>query len=82
VASASAFALHPLSKLEENMQIYTKGMGDSNIMMMCLIFILAGAFASVAKATGAVDKAKEAVDMAKGKVLEGLDELETALEKE
>lgn len=34
------------------------------------------------KATGAVDKAKEAVDMAKGKVLEGLDELETALEKE
>ena len=35
-----------------------------------------------AKATGAVDKAKEAVDMAKGKVLEGLDELETALEKE
>ena len=57
VASASAFALHPLSKLEENMQIYTKGMGDSNIMMMCLIFILAGAFASVAKATGAVDSA-------------------------
>ena len=57
VASAAAFALHPVNKLEENMLVYTRGMGDVNIMMMCLIFILAGAFASVAKATGAVDSA-------------------------
>ena len=35
-----------------------------------------------AKATGAVDRAKAAVDIAKDKVQEGLDELETALEKE
>lgn len=57
VASGSAFMLDKPSHLEENIRIYTKGMGDINIMMMCLIFILAGAFASVAKATGAVDSA-------------------------
>ncbi|MBO5644435.1 MAG: Na+/H+ antiporter NhaC family protein, partial [Lentisphaeria bacterium] len=56
VASASAFVLHPI-KLDDALNVYTKGMGDANIMMMCLIFILAGAFASVAKATGAVDSA-------------------------
>lgn len=31
------------------------GMGESNVMLMCLIFLLAGAFASVSKAIGAVD---------------------------
>lgn len=31
------------------------GMGDSNVMLMCLIFLLAGAFAVVSKAIGAVD---------------------------
>ncbi len=31
------------------------GMGDANIMLMCLIFLLAGAFAAVTKAIGAVD---------------------------
>lgn len=31
------------------------GMGDGNVMLMCLIFLLAGAFATVSKAIGAVD---------------------------
>lgn len=31
------------------------GMGDSNVVLMCLIFLLAGAFAMVSKAVGAVD---------------------------
>ncbi len=31
------------------------GMGESNVMLMCLIFLLAGAFAAVSKAIGAVD---------------------------
>lgn len=31
------------------------GMGEGNVMLMCLIFLLAGAFASVSKAVGAVD---------------------------
>ena len=32
-----------------------QGMGDGNVMLMCLIFLLAGAFATVSKAIGAVD---------------------------
>ena len=32
-----------------------RGMGESNIMLMVLIFLLAGAFATVSKAIGAVD---------------------------
>ncbi|MCR6662349.1 MAG: Na+/H+ antiporter NhaC family protein [Luteimonas sp.] len=32
-----------------------QGMGDPNIVLMCLIFLLAGAFAYVSKAVGAVD---------------------------
>lgn len=32
-----------------------RGMGDSNVVLMCLIFLLAGAFATVSKAIGAVD---------------------------
>ena len=31
------------------------GMGHANIMLMCLVFLLAGAFAAVSKAIGAVD---------------------------
>lgn len=31
------------------------GMGDSNVMLMCLIFLLAGAFAQISKAIGGVD---------------------------
>jgi len=34
-----------------------QGMGDPNIVLMCLIFLLAGAFAQVSKAIGAVDAA-------------------------
>ncbi|MGY3860096.1 Na+/H+ antiporter NhaC family protein [Aeromonas lacus] len=38
-----------------NLETFFKGVGHSNIMAMCLIYLLAGAFASVAKATGGVD---------------------------
>ena len=43
--------------LEEKVEIYARGMGEPNIMIMCLIFILAGAFATIAKGAGAVDAA-------------------------
>ncbi len=36
-------------------EILLRGMGDPNIMLMCLIFLLAGAFAAVSRAIGAVD---------------------------
>ena len=57
VASAAAFFLNRKSPVEEKVNVYASGMGEANIMLMCLIFILAGAFASVAKAMGAVDAA-------------------------
>ncbi|MBR2345405.1 MAG: Na+/H+ antiporter NhaC family protein [Lentisphaeria bacterium] len=56
-ASASAFFIHLKTSVTEKVNIYVSGMGESNIMLMCLIFILAGAFASVAKNMGAVDAA-------------------------
>ena len=36
-------------------EVLLRGMGDPNVVLMCLIFLLAGAFAYVSKAIGAVD---------------------------
>lgn len=57
IASMFAFCMNRTKKLDEKMEIFAKGMGETNIMIMCIIFILAGAFASVAKGMGAVDSA-------------------------
>ena len=54
-ASAIAISMHHPRLLNQNISIFAKGMGNENIMLMCLIFILAGAFAAVAKGMGAVD---------------------------
>lgn len=56
-ASAAALLLDRKRKLAEKVEIYARGMGNPDIMIMCLIFILAGAFAASAKAMGAVDSA-------------------------
>jgi Na+/H+ antiporter NhaC len=40
---------------EQKVTTFIRGVGDHNIITMCLIYLLAGAFASVAKATGSVD---------------------------
>ena len=55
VASAVSLVLGRRRSLEEKVETYARGMGDQNIMVMCLIFILAGAFATIAKGSGAVD---------------------------
>lgn len=55
VASASAFLLNRKQTLAVKTDVFSKGMGETNIMLMCLIFILAGSFAATAKAAGAVD---------------------------
>lgn len=57
VASATALMLDRKKSLMDKVDIYARGMGDINIMIMCLIFILAGAFAAVAKGMGAVESA-------------------------
>ena len=56
VASATAF-LFGRETLERKVDVYARGMGETNIMIMCLIFILAGSFATIAKGSGAVDAA-------------------------
>lgn len=55
IASVVALVMNNKVRFEEKLQIFCKGAGDTNIILMILIFILAGAFAAVAKSMGAVD---------------------------
>ncbi|KAF7785756.1 MULTISPECIES: Na+/H+ antiporter NhaC family protein [Pseudoalteromonas] len=41
--------------INQSVETFIKGAGHSNIITMCLIYLLAGAFSSVASATGGVD---------------------------
>ena len=41
--------------LAQSIDLMVKGAGNSNIITMCIIYLLAGAFAAVAQATGGVD---------------------------
>ena len=55
VASASALVLNHKASLKSKIDLFAHGMGDINIMTMCLIFVLAGSFAETARRMGAVD---------------------------
>jgi Na+/H+ antiporter NhaC len=55
VASIIAICMNPKEKISDKIEIFCKGAGNTNIIIMCFIFILAGAFASVAREMGAVD---------------------------
>ena len=57
VAGAAAIAMDRRRPLARRIDSFTRGMGEPNLMLMCLIFVFAGAFATVAKASGAVDAA-------------------------
>lgn len=50
-----AFAMNRKMKLDDKINIFTTTSGESGVMMMALIFLLAGAFAGVAKGMGGVD---------------------------
>ncbi|MBR1870288.1 MAG: Na+/H+ antiporter NhaC family protein [Kiritimatiellae bacterium] len=39
----------------ERIKAFAEGMGHEDVMIMCMVFVLAGAFASAAKESGAVD---------------------------
>ncbi|NVK24643.1 MAG: Na+/H+ antiporter NhaC family protein [Gammaproteobacteria bacterium] len=41
--------------LEQSISTFIQGMGHNKVITMCLIYLLAGAFSSVAKASGGVD---------------------------
>ncbi len=55
LASVVAVAMSRGGRLHRRIEIFCKGPANPNIMLMILIFILAGAFAQTAKAMGAVD---------------------------
>ncbi|MDK2933659.1 MAG: hypothetical protein PWP27_1469 [Clostridiales bacterium] len=42
-------------EINQKIDTFLKGVGDSNIITMCIIYLLAGGFASVAKAIGGVE---------------------------
>lgn len=55
IAAITAVAMTRGGKLTERVELFCKGAGNPNILLMVLIFILAGAFAQTTKAMGAVD---------------------------
>ncbi|MBO0993924.1 Na+/H+ antiporter NhaC family protein [Bacillus sp. SD088] len=55
IAATVALAMNRKETLTRKLDIFTKGAGHPNIILMVVIFILAGAFAETAKGMGAVD---------------------------
>lgn len=55
IALTAAFLQNKAVSFEEKLRIVTAHMGDENVMIMCLIFILAGAFSGSVQAAGGVD---------------------------
>ena len=55
LASVAAFMFNRKEQFNDKVAIFCKGAGNENIIMMVMIFLLAGAFSGVAKAMGGVD---------------------------
>lgn len=49
-----AFFQYPRKSFEEKLKSFAKGSGDENILIMILIFLLAGAFSELSKSIGAL----------------------------
>ncbi len=54
IAALAGFLLFPSVSFNHKIDEFSKGAGDSGIMLMILIFLLAGAFAGLGKSIGAV----------------------------
>ena len=54
-AAITALIMNRKEDLNKKLEVFCSGAGESNVILMILIFILAGAFAQVAKDMGAVD---------------------------
>lgn len=50
-----AFIMNPKESIDSKLELFCKGAGNLDIIIMLLIFIFSGAFASVAKSMGAVE---------------------------
>lgn len=55
IASAIAFLMNSKVSLDKKIDVFCKGASDPNIILMCIIFLLAGAFGSVSAAMGGVE---------------------------
>ena len=55
IALCVAFIQNPRRNFNEKLNSVARGMGEENVMVMCLIFILAGAFSGAIQAAGGVD---------------------------
>lgn len=55
IALVVAFIQFPKTLFIEKISIISKGIGDENIVTMCLIFLAAGAFSGAVKAAGGMD---------------------------
>ena len=57
IALIFAFLQNPKQKFEEKLSILARGAGDENIMIMVVIFLMAGAFSASVEAAGGADAA-------------------------
>ena len=55
IALLVAFLQNPRRRLADKLNTVAQGMGESNIMLMCLIFVMAGAFSGIVQAAGGVE---------------------------
>ena len=55
IALAVAFIQNPSLSFDEKIRTCARGIGDENITIMLFIFLLAGAFSGIAKASGGAD---------------------------
>ncbi|MGL4656381.1 MAG: Na+/H+ antiporter NhaC family protein [Sarcina sp.] len=55
IAALVAIFINRKRSFDANLNLFCKGAGHSDIILMCFIFILAGSFAQVAKSMGAVE---------------------------
>lgn len=54
LAAMVAVAMNGKAKISEKVDVFCKGAGEPNIILMCLIFLFAGAFAGIAEDMGGV----------------------------
>ena len=50
-----AFLMNPKVSFHEKLNVAARGMADENVMIMCLVFVMAGAFSGSVSAAGGAD---------------------------
>ncbi|KYD19459.1 Na+/H+ antiporter NhaC family protein [Saccharococcus caldoxylosilyticus] len=55
IAASISLMMNPKESLTKKVEVFTKGAGNADVMLMVIIFLLAGAFSEVTKKMGAVE---------------------------